>query len=89
MKEYNKSIEEYADVRSAMEYARELAKKQGMEEGLKEGLLKGKIKGLREGKLVGEIESKKEIARNCLNAGFSVEKTSELTELSIEEISKL
>ena len=48
MKDYNKSILEYSDVRDAANYAREEGFKYGKEEGVIEGEEKGKREAMKE-----------------------------------------
>jgi predicted transposase/invertase (TIGR01784 family) len=55
----------------------------------REGLREGKLEGLREGKLEGKQEEKIEIAQKMKNRGLPVDQITELTGLSIEEITKL
>ena len=73
MIKYNKSIEEYDDVRDAMEYARNKGKEIWLEKGIDKGEKKAKI----------------EMAINCLHFGLSIEETSKLTGLPVEEVTKL
>ena len=57
----------------------------GKEEGLEEGEAKGRAEGLAE----GETNKAKEVARNFLAMGLSVEQVAQGTGLSVEEIKKL
>lgn len=50
---------------------------------------KGKALGREEGREEGRKEQKREFALSLLNDGFSVEKVTELTKLSVREVEKL
>ncbi|MDD4514713.1 hypothetical protein [Massilibacteroides sp.] len=73
MEAYKKSIIEYDDVRSAVDYAREEGIEYGIKKGLKEGIEK----------------ERQTIALNCLKQGLSIEETCRLTGLSKQEILNL
>ena len=67
-----------------------------LESNFTAGELKGKEIGLAEGILIGEQnkiefakEKAKEMARKCLNKGMDINDISDITGLSIEEISHL
>lgn len=81
MKAYRKSILDYDDVRSAVDYARE--------EGLNEGVQKGIAKGRNEGLLEGIQKGVQTIALNCLRQGMSPSEISRITGLSEKEILSL
>ena len=77
MREYNKSIEEDAFVRIVMEQHREEGERKGIEKGIERGIEKG-------------VEMRnRQMAINCLHFGLSIEDTSKLTGLSVEDIAKL
>ena len=81
MKDYNKSILEYSDVRDAANYARE--------EGFKYGKEKGKEEGREEGVEKGRKEREIEIAKNFLRQGISTEMIEQCTGLTVKEIETL
>jgi predicted transposase/invertase (TIGR01784 family) len=72
-----KSVLEYRDVRSAIEYA----KKESFDKGFKQGFKRG-IKRAIERYLI-------EIAQKCLKEGISIEEIAELTGLSAEQLKEL
>lgn len=67
----------------------QLGKEQGMEIGLEQGLEQGMEKGLEKGLEQGQLESRMEIAKNLFNTDMSIEKISEVTGLTINEVKKL
>ena len=73
MREYNKSIEEDAFVQIVLGQHRERAKKEGIAKGMEKG----------------KKEEKLSMAINCLHFGLSLEDTSKLTGLPVDEIAKL
>jgi Uncharacterized conserved protein len=81
MKDYNKSILEYSDVRDAANYAREEGFKYGKEEGVREGEEKGIERGRR--------EALAEIAKNLIKEGVSTEIIKQCTGLTAREIETL
>ena len=72
------------DLRDRMDY--ENSFKWARTDGLTEGLAKGEAKGRAEGRTEGEARARAEMARNLLRMGLEVEKVSEVTGLSPEEI---
>ena len=81
MKDYNKSILEYSDVRDAADCARE----EGREEGFKDGEEKGVKKGLERGRKERDIE----IAKILLSENKPIDTIIKYTELTAEEIEAL
>jgi hypothetical protein len=73
MKDYNKSILEYSDVRDAANYARE--------EGFKYGVIEGEEKGRKEREI--------EIAKKLIKQGLSTEVIEQCTGLTAKEIEAL
>lgn len=67
----------------------EKGKEEGLQEGEKRGLEKGLEKGKEEGLQEGEKKAKIALAVNLLKEQFPIEKVSELTELSEEELDQL
>ena len=61
----------------------------GLEEGRREGRREGIKKGREEGRKEGIEDSKREIAKRLLEMHFEIEKISEITELSIDEINEM
>ena len=66
---------------------------QGMEKGIKQGMQKGIQQGIREGMgkgiQQGKLEAKRETAMALLDENMSVEKISQITGLSVDEIENL
>ena len=85
MKDYNKSILEYSDVRDAANYAREEVFKYGVIEGEEKGIKQGLEKGEEKGRKEREIE----IAKNFLRQGISTEMIEQCTGLTAKEIEAL
>jgi len=81
MKDYNKSILEYSDVRDAANYAREEGFKYGKEEGVREGEEKGVEKGKR--------EAMKEVAQLLLSENKPIDLIIKYTGLTAAEIEAL
>ena len=89
------------DTYNQIEYARESGREAGREEGLKEGHKKGhkegKEEGLKEGHKKGRAEGREEgakqksldIAQRMLEKGIDIATISELTGLTVEEVSML
>ncbi|MEW6618263.1 MAG: Rpn family recombination-promoting nuclease/putative transposase [bacterium] len=69
--------------RGAIEFALKQGLKQGIEKGIQKGLKQGIQKGLKQGIQQGKIE----VAKTLLKSGEKVEKISQVTGLTIEEIS--
>jgi Uncharacterized conserved protein len=85
MKDYNKSILEYSDVRDAANYAREEGREEGFKYGKEEGVREGEEKGIKKGLEKG----RKEIAKNFLRQGVSTEIIEQCTGLTAKEIEAL
>ncbi|MDR1369230.1 MAG: hypothetical protein LBJ72_03740, partial [Dysgonamonadaceae bacterium] len=81
METYNKSILEYSDVRSAVEYARDEGINIGVEKGIEKGKDIGREEGVEQGKIL--------IARKCLEKNMSIDDISDLTGLSKKQILQL
>ena len=64
-------------------------KEEAHAEGLAEGLAEGREKGREEGREEGAREAKIESAKNALAMNLTIEQTSKISGLSIEEIQKL
>lgn len=77
MKEYEKSIMEYADVQDACVAAKE------------DGFAEGKAEGLAEGEVRGEAKKAREIAFELLKRKIPIEIISETTGLTEDEIRHL
>ena len=105
VKELEKAYEEYKRITSdkalmnaiinmdmaEMDRAQEItdARQEGREEGRKEGIKEGEVRGEARGKEIGKEENKIEIAKKMLEAKVDIEKISEFTGLTIEEVEKL
>ena len=74
LRDYLKDLRDRLDYENSFKWART--------DGLTEGLAKGEAKGRAE----GEARARAEMARNLLRMGLEVEKVSEVTGLSPEEI---
>jgi predicted transposase/invertase (TIGR01784 family) len=70
MEEHKKSINEYYDVRSAIQYAEQI----GMEKGRMEGVG------------IGMEKSRQEIAQKCALKGMPVEEIAEMTSLTVGQV---
>ena len=68
---------------------RKAALRIGREEGRALGLAEGKAEGKVEGKAEGKAERSRELALKLKTEGFSLEKISELTDLTLEEVEAL
>jgi len=97
MKDYNKSILEYSDVRDAANYAREegreegfkYGKEEGVREGIKEGEEKGIKKGIEKGIEKGRKETLTEIAQLLLSENKPIDLIIKYTGLTAAEIEAL
>ena len=97
MKDYNKSILEYSDVRDAANYAREegreegfkYGKEEGVREGIKEGEEKGIKKGIEKGIEKGRKETLTEIAQLLLSENKPIDSIIKYTGLTAAEIEAL
>ena len=76
------------DLRDRMDYENSFkwARTDGLTEGLAKGEAKGRAEGMAQGEAQGEAKARAEMARNLLHMGLEVEKVSEVTGLSPEEI---
>jgi predicted transposase/invertase (TIGR01784 family) len=73
METYNKSVLEYEDVKSAVDYAKEEFFAKGISQGISQGI----------------IEGKREIAKNLLNLRIPIPDIAQATGLTPEEIIEL
>jgi predicted transposase/invertase (TIGR01784 family) len=62
---------------------------QGLEKGERIGEQRGELRGEQRGELRGELKAQRRFALACLEKGFSIEDTANLTGLSIEEVREL
>ena len=69
--------------------ARQEVREEGRQEGRQEGREEGRQEGIKEGEVRGEDRKKIEIAKKMLEAKIDIEKISEFTGLTIEEVEKL
>ena len=69
--------------------ARQEGREEGRQEGRQEGREEGRQEGIKEGEVRGEDRKKIEIAKKMLEAKVDIEKISEFTGLTIEEVEKL
>ena len=73
------------DYRNAFKYATAKGRAQGRAEGEAKGRAEGEAKGRAEGKAEGRVET----ARNLLQMGFELDKISQATQLSLDELKGL
>ena len=78
------------DYRNAFKYATAKGRAEGMAQGRAEGMAQGKAEGMAqgraEGKAEGKAEGRVETARNLLQMGLELDKISQATQLSLDEI---
>ena len=65
------------------------ARAEGRAEGLAEGHAEGLAQGMAKGRVEGRAEEKRALAKKLLLRGMAAEEVAELTELSIDEVSRL
>ena len=70
------------DYRNAFKYATAKGRAEGMAQGKAEGMAQGRAEGKAEGKAEGRVET----ARNLLQMGLELDKISQATQLSLDEI---
>ena len=95
--DYSRSLKDYRDWHNTLNHAIEkktakilkegLAK--GKKMGLKKGLEKGMKEGMKEGIEKGRTETQNEIVKKMLKKGYNEDTIAELTNLTLEEISKI
>jgi len=68
---------------------REIAKNEGYNDGKNEGRAEGRAEGRIEGQIAGEQKKQQEMVENLLKFGDSVEKISNVSGLSVDEILKI
>ena len=97
VKELEKAYEEYKRITSDkalmnaiinMDMA-EMDRAQEITDARQEGIKEGEVRGEARGKEIGKEENKIEIAKKMLEAKVDIEKISEFTGLTIEEVEKL
>ena len=71
------------------EEGRKVGRKEGLEEGHKKGHKEGKEEGLKEGRAEGVKQKSFDIAQRMLEKGIDIATISELTGLTVEEVSWL
>jgi predicted transposase/invertase (TIGR01784 family) len=85
MKNYEKSVADYADVQLMMECSRE----EGFEEGRGEGFEKGIEKGIEKGRAKGMEEGVMSVAKNLQQKGMPLIFISEVTGLTPEQVRQI
>lgn len=80
---------EFKGMEEGMQKGLQKGREEGLEEGLQKGREEGLEKGLQKGREEGLMEGKREIARNLLKAGMTLEEVSRITLLSQEEIKSI
>ena len=88
-----KALEDRVDFKEMLEEGIARGRAEGKAEGLAEGMIKGKAEGIAEGKAEGLAQGIKETqlntARKMLKLGMTIEKITEITGLTKEEIGNL
>ena len=74
------------DYRNAFKYATAKGRAEGMAQGRAEGMAQGKAEGMAQGRAEGKAEGRVETARNLLQMGLELDKISQATQLSLDEI---
>ena len=64
-------------------------KEVGIAEGKEAGIVEGKKVGIAEGKKAGIMEGTELVAKRLLSDGFSLEKTADLTGLSLQAVNRI
>ncbi|MDR0547668.1 MAG: hypothetical protein LBG77_08870, partial [Dysgonamonadaceae bacterium] len=85
METYSKSVLEYADVRSAVDFAFD----NGVEKGFGQGMEKGIKQGIKRGVEQGIVQEKTAIAQNLLNLHIPILDIAQATGLTPEQILEL
>lgn len=86
---YQESLKYYRDLKNVVDTSREEGLEEGLEKGLEAGLAKGLEEGLVKGRAEGLIAAKIKVAKMMKEAGESLEKIIEYTNLTPEEVEKL
>ena len=86
MREYKKSILEYADVKDACVAAREDGFAEGEAWGEARGEVRGEARGEIRGRIAGLAEAKRKMALEMLKKGLPLSMISDITGLAEEEI---
>ena len=97
---YETSLKVFRDNFNTYEFAKDEAKSEGRVEGRLEGRVEGRVEGiivgLEKGEEIGLVKGRKEsdeivrkVARNLKDSGMAINKISELTGLSEEEINRV
>ena len=90
---YEKSVLEYEEVQTAIEYAKELAAKAsykaGVKKGKEEGIEKGREQGMAEGIEKGKEETLRQMVAGMLKKGIDISTIAEISGMSEEEIAAL
>lgn len=103
--EYEDSLKVYRDLKNSLDTAIEEGREQGREEGRAEGRAEGwatgwatgeaegrasgRAEGKAEGKAEGQLESARQIAKNLLNSGMSLEAVAQMVSLPLSELQTL
>ena len=91
--EYETIMRTELDIIAEKNYARETGLAEGRAEGLAKGLAEGRAEGIAEGRAEGRVEGEaakaKDIAKNLLAMGLTVEQVSKGTGLSVKEVDAL
>ena len=86
---YDTMIRDEIQIRAEKEFAVEQARAEALAQGREEGEAKGRIEGKAEGKVEGKADAQKEIAAKLKATGADPKFISEITGMSVEEISVL
>jgi predicted transposase/invertase (TIGR01784 family) len=91
--EYEERLKQLRDLESIKDTAFEKGLQEGLDHGLQQGLQKGLQQGLQQGMEKGREEGREEGLKTMIQAfynnGFTLEKISEITALSLTEIEKI
>ena len=84
---YEKQLE--LEILAAREDAREEGLEEGLEEGRKKGRKEGRAEGRAEGREEGRAEAIKEMAERMYEQKISIDRISEITHLSLQEVDEI
>ena len=87
--DYSRSLKDYRDWHNTLNHAIEKKTAKILKEGLAKGKKMGLKKGLEKGIEKGRTETQNEIVKKMLKKGYNEDTIAELTNLTLEEISKI
>ena len=86
LRDYLIDLRDRMDYENSFKWARTDGLTEGLAKGEAKGRAEGRAEGMAQGEAQGEARARAEMARNLLRMGLEVEKVSEVTGLSPEEI---